>query len=217
MKKTWVISFVFLFMILACQTAQSSNQLNSANKVVAPSRTLVAHLSATPIPQATVFEPALSHATITFYYINGSTEDELRTQMLSLGPVDPQDNKPMDAYTMWHIYWNWDGYGTRECNLDSAEVTYEIVVTLPRWQPAGDVSPRLIKKWNEYMRALSAHEQSHIDHVVGQITTIREAIQNATCGTAEEAAQAAIRQLNQWDIDYDARTKHGALEGVIFP
>lgn len=153
----------------------------------------------------------ISHATMDFYDITGATEQELRAQMSAFGP------NGYEAYTKWYVRWNWPGRGTLDCDLRDATVSYDIAVTFPRWYPTVDATPELIAKWNRCISALSVHERNHVDNVVAQVPLAEAAIQRATCGAAEAAAQAALEPIRQFDIQYDLNTDHGATQGARFP
>ncbi len=88
---------------------------------------------------------------------------------------------------------------------------------MPRWTPQGNISNDLLVEWENYIQALAAHEQGHVDLVVTQHHSIIDAIRGATCETAEAAAQIALTRLRQNDINYDKTTQHGASQGARFP
>src|SRR5512134_1056049 len=89
--------------------------------------------------QPPVDRTLMEHAQITYYDITGATADELRHSLNQLRPNDPYDgHKPVDSYTGWHISWNWPGYGTENCDLSAATVTYTINVIMPRWKAPSD-------------------------------------------------------------------------------
>lgn len=180
--------------------------------------------AATPGPvtfaTATQFTGQISieHAQIIYYDIAGSTADELRASMNQLRPNDPYDgDKPVDSYTDWYISWNWPGYGTENCDLSAANVTYTINITMPRWIPPADASPELIAKWEKYIQNLTFHEKGHVDNVVNNYSSVNTAIQNASCLTAEAEAQKALVALREFDASYDNETDHGKTQGAVFP
>ena len=177
--------------------------------------------TASPVPtfQASINsiqEVNIPNAEVVYYDITGSTESELRGQLDALSPIG-YDNYKGDATTNWYINWNWPGYGTSDCNLTQAEVTYSVKVTMPRWKSPADADPQLVNKWNNYVQALALHETGHVNFVVQNYQSVKTAIQNATCDTAEAAAQAALEPIRQMDIDYDVETGHGATQGARFP
>jgi predicted secreted Zn-dependent protease len=161
---------------------------------------------------------SIEYAQIIYYDATGSTADEIRASMNELRPKDPYDNnKPVDAYTDWYISWNWPGYGTDNCDLSAADVTYSIKVTVPRWSAPADASPELIAKWENYIQRLTLHEKGHVDHIVNNYLSVKTAIQRATCSTAETEAQKALVPLREFDASYDSETKHGESQGAVFP
>ena len=168
------------------------------------------------LPAPTLATAEISGATVTYYDIRGSTVAELSAAMNESGPV-AYDGWKGAAATHWYISWEWPGYGSADCRLDEADISYQLDVTLPRWKPPADVSPELVAEWNDYIRALAGHEQRHVDFVPEGAAQAGQAIRAATCETAEEAAQAAVETIRQRDRDYDAATNHGATQGAIFP
>lgn len=162
-----------------------------------------------PLPTLVPIE--FANATVQFYDVTGSTEQELRRQLTAAGP------NGYDAYTKWSIRWNWPGRGEKDCRLNEAEVSYEVIVTFPRWTPPTAATPELVTKWNRFLRALADHERRHVENVVKRFPAVGAAIKNATCLTAEAAAQAALEPIRQFDSQYDLNTDHGRSQGAHFP
>jgi predicted secreted Zn-dependent protease len=165
--------------------------------------------AARPLP--TSYPVAFPNATPEFYAVSGATADEIRAQLNARGPSG------YDAYTRWHIRWQWPGYGTADCRLQDAEVAYEITVTFPRWTPVAEATPELAAKWNAYLYALALHENGHVANVVAHYPTVVAAIKRSTCLTAEAAAQAILQQMRDFDVQYDTNTDHGRTQGARFP
>ena len=179
-----LLGLLLVLWLLACQSSPASTSTDGR-----------------PLP--TLVPIQFDRATVQFYDIAGSTEQELRRQMTTIGP------NGYDAYTKWYIRWNWPGKGEKNCRLNEAEVSYEITVTFPRWIPTADATPELVTKWNRYLRALADHEKHHVDNVVTRFPAVGAAIKGATCLTAEAAAQAALEPIRQFDSQYDLYTNHG--------
>lgn len=195
-----------LFLFSACSGSAVPSQTPTPGAAVA---------SVTALPTSQV---SIEHAQIIYYDVTGSTADQIRASMDRLRPKDPYDgNRPVDAYTDWHISWTWPGYGTEDCDLSAADITYRISVTLPRWKAPADISPELPGKWERYIQSLTVHEKGHVDNLVSQYPGVLTAIQNATCSTAEAAAQEALQPLREFDSSYDRETNHGATQGATFP
>lgn len=160
----------------------------------------------------------IEHAQISYYDITGSTADKLRNSMNQLRPNDPYDgNKPVDSYTDWYISWNWPGYGSENCDLSAATVSYTINITMPRWNAPANASPALIAKWEKYIQSLTFHEKGHVDNVINNYLSVKTAIQSTNCLTAEAEAQKALDKLRRFDSNYDTETRHGETQGAVFP
>lgn len=197
-------SLLFFFTLLLASLA-----CNFSLPLAAPSTQ-----NAGPTPTAAQ-SATITGADILYYDIYGQTAKDLRSQMNALGPLD--GGRRWDAYTAWYIRWNWPGYGTRNCDLSRATTSLEITVTLPRWANPEGADAALITKWNKYYGALARHEQAHVDNALEGYPKVLQAIQNATCATAEQAALQAIEPIHAADRDYDKKTGHGAAQGAVFP
>ena len=163
-------------------------------------------------------EGIIADKQIIYYDITGSTASELRTSMDMLRLKDPyHKDRPVDAYTDWHISWNWPGYGTDNCDLSAAVVDYRIQIILPRWEPPVSASPELITQWNTYIWSIVLHEKGHVDNIVNHYLDVKTAIQRATCSSAEAKAQMVLDQLRRFDSNYDSQTRHGETQGAVFP
>lgn len=168
-----------------------------------------------PQPTAT-HDLSIPNATIEWYDIQGSTSAELRQQVDTYGPVDDNGER-WEAMTYWEISWNWPGYGSADCNLSQATVSYENTVILPRWNPPPEAAPQLIERWNAYLPALARHEQNHVEIVLAHYQEVLSAIQSADCLTADSAARAAFEEIRRLQNEYDDASQHGANEGIYFP
>ena len=201
MRKIPIIRLILVLCLMACRLFQPFS-------LVEPTATLVLH---------DALQINIDNATMVFYEISGSTADELREQMNQKGPVDSASRLRYDARTNWYVSWTWPGYGESQCDLSQASVSYDIKVTAPHWEPAPDADPDLVDRWNNYMNSLAVHEQGHVDNIVNNYLQVRDAIRDATCATAEQAAQEVLDQFRQFDTDYDLETVHGKTQGAVFP
>ena len=178
-------------------------------------------MTSTPIGSSLPATPAagsveIRNARLVYYTISGSSERELRAELNAESPVG-YDGYKGDATTNWFIRWDWPGYGSSSCDLSKATVSYDVIVTFPRWTPPDDAPPELVAKWNRFTRALAEHEQNHVDFVVANYPSVLDAIRSATCDTADAAASSALEPIRKLDRDDDAETNHGETEGVRFP
>ena len=154
---------------------------------------------------------AIDNATMIFYTVEGTHEDEIRDYMNGVRPGDH------DALTEWNFQWFVPSGGNGSCNLDGATVDYTITVTFPQWTPPAGASAALIDRWNSYINALALHEAGHVDRVVPYVPDLIDDIKSSTCGAYNEAAQARLNAIDQLNAEYDAETGHGATQGAVFP
>ena len=160
--------------------------------------------------------PAVRNATIVYYKVAGATAPQLLEQLTAFGPVSDEGYRG-HALTRWWVSWRWPVPADGSCRLEEAVVAQRITVTFPRWTPPATATPALIARWNAYARALAAHEQGHVDFVVAHVPAILAAIKEATCATANAAAERAAAAIDQHDRAYDAATGHGVTQGASFP
>ncbi len=173
--------------------------------------------SLTAMPTLTSFgSVSIPNATVVYYDISGSTEDQLRDQLNTFGPVGYDGHKG-DATTQWHITWQWPGRANGSCRLSEAVVSHQITVILPKWNPPPSASSKLIAKWETYLLALAEHEAGHVSLVIANLQRVEETIKGATCETANAAGEARLSEIRKADVDYDTVTDHGATQGARFP
>lgn len=126
------------------------------------------------------------------------------------------------GYTRWHIAWR---FATRQedgtCRITSAHVTATIDVTLPVLASGGPTTC-MRDSFATMLRALAAHEEEHVRIALETAEDIRRAMlgapRRATCEDLKtEVSADANRRLDEMrkvQSGFDARTRHGALEGV---
>jgi len=156
------------------------------------------------------------------YEIDGSTPDELRTQMKRNGTTW-SDGKVYAALTTWDIRYNYDIKSSNgRYYLDAIKTNVDIVFHLPRLVPQ-KASQQLTESWNDYLTHLKTHEYGHRDIAVDIGQEIYQGL--ASLGTAssrkelDDTANKLVRekfqQLKQAQVDYDLETHHGKKQGAI--
>jgi [ribosomal protein S5]-alanine N-acetyltransferase len=167
--------------------------------------------AAIPLTGTALASIQIPDATIIYYDIDGASAEELRTQLSLLGPVGVDGYKG-DATTRWFIHWDWPGYGTSDCEVAQAQISYEIEVVLPRWKMTAKADPGLVSQWAIYMEALIEHEKGHVEYVVPHSASVLDAIRHADCETPEEEANKYSKPsdntiLNMMQLPIMARRK----------
>lgn len=162
-------------------------------------------------------KPKIGLSIITNYYnIQGSTENDLRQQMNTLGPTDSYGRH--DAYTKWDIIW------MKPCN-GMPSVKVNIVFTYPKWLKPDNPDSSLDAKWTRYIEALKNHESGHQDIATRATQEIMDTLYGLpnTSNCAEQNQQVVnlgnniINKYKQEEIQYDNSTNHGRTHGAVFP
>jgi predicted secreted Zn-dependent protease len=161
-----------------------------------------------------------------YYRVAGDSAQDIFQQMRALGPIDESTGERFDGYTRWNTSWN---YGVesagRRCGLAKADVSLDVVITLPKWEPGPAARHRLVAGWPTYLSKLEAHEQGHRSIAVQAAEAVHDALATAdpqpTCkqlmDELDRVAKEALEQYRQANRDYDRDTDHGAKEGVKLP
>jgi predicted secreted Zn-dependent protease len=206
-----------VFVAGACtDSSLSKAEITTTSRTPVASSTSI-ETAATTTTTALPDQPTVVPKRETIYYdISGASDSELRAQMDQLGPVDDLGER-YDALTRWDFQWRWPGGGPEGCRLSAVRITYSISVTLPRWSAPPDAAPELVRRWETYLGAVTAHEEGHVALVVDNVAALTSAIEAATCETANDAAGSVMTAINQANIAYDVRTDHGATQGASFP
>ncbi len=200
---------------LACNAILRPFQTGTIPSGITPAETVPFPDTPTPAPTA-IYEAQIDSAVVVYYDIYGSSEEDLLAGMQANSLVDDSGYAGF-ALTSWYVSWNWPGYGTENCDLSKAYTGLDITITMPRWRAPADANPQLVEKWNRFISALAFHEQQHVENVYTYYPLVLPAIQNATCLSADQAAQDVLNQLRQADFAYDQETGHGLTEGATFP
>lgn len=162
----------------------------------------------------------------TYYQVMGTTAVQIRQSLDRNSPIR-QDGQSFDAHTKWDVDWQYRWSHDRDgtCRLTGVTTQVRIRYTLPGLQNTDDLTPDLAERWEQYLRALSAHEKRHAALGIGAARAIeRQLLQigdRSSCDQLEIEANTLA-----WDIisryalletRYDADSNFGELEGARFP
>ncbi len=170
--------------------------------------------------------PAFAQAaepTIETYDIAGSSDAELRQQMLTAGPLDKTGQTHFDAIATWRVTWAYRWERTGEgCRIFSVDAKLKSKIIVPRWPGAASADPALRTKWEAFSNALLAHEKGHVAYGEAARAEAERAIKAlpkmATCEELDKAAMAAgnaaVNKAKQDELAYDRSTHHGETTGA---
>jgi predicted secreted Zn-dependent protease len=158
--------------------------------------------------------------TIEYYDVQGTTLEQLRESLRTLGPVD-DDGERHHGQVRWNLQWRYN-YSTDRggCRLTGFTVQRSTTMQLPRWVDVDRVSPALRSDWERYSRALRLHEDGHVETgalAAAEIERRTAAVKRSpTCAaltaTLDEIGKAVIQEFKARDVEYDATTGHGATQ-----
>lgn len=163
--------------------------------------------------------------TYEYYEIRGNSEDQLRSEMCRNG-CKWKDGKIYDSVTDWHVKWDYDyDSAPRTCSADSFTVSVDITFRYPKWARTDDVPGPLAAKWDNYMKSLVEHETGHRDMAVKAAAELSRAVAGLppapTCAELDRAVRSLcherLKKLNADAKEYDETTRHGSVQGAVFP
>ncbi len=162
-----------------------------------------------------------------YYELNGSLPTDLVEQMQRNGPTGGNPGgRHYSAWTDWYIRWSYSYNSVPNgCVIGTVKVDVTITFTFPHWNKPDDISSGLDSKWNKFLAALQTHENGHRDNGIRAGQEIYRGLSampaqpncQALQTTAANTGNHLLDQFRQQDIQYDAATRHGATQGVIFP
>lgn len=157
--------------------------------------------------------------TVTYYDITVRNLDDARSQMLTVGPLDPFGARRFAAVN-WKIQWRWHPQGGKQA-LRQVQVKPQITVTIPRFSYTTDTPEAEITKLQRLSEDIERHEKNHLRRVLMTVAMMRESLSleaqasEASAESMNKVAQKLISDNNGWDRWYDEQTFHGRSEGVF--
>lgn len=108
------------------------------------------------------------------------------------------------------------------CRFKGLEVSLDVTIHLPRWEPGGGRPKALAERWDRMLAALTRHEEGHRDIAVdtarGLLARLQALPETLDCqGLAREAQKAFFQARLRHSIRdgaYERRTDHGIAQGA---
>lgn len=160
-----------------------------------------------------------------YYEICGCDEEALHCD-LKQKCITWKDGHKYDSLTSWDVKWD-HGYdqASETCAVNSFQPIVEITFRYPRWKRTDDAPQSLVEKWDRYLKNLTVHENGHRDMVVEAANDLSRAVAGLpsapSCAELDRTVRALFRvrmgKMNRDQREYDDTTKHGAMQGAVFP
>ncbi len=176
----------------------------------------------TLLPISAVAEMTVSVST-NYYVVAGTNHLSIRAAMVQTRPW--KERSSYDAHTTWSM---WPRLTWRRVDdqyfLASCEVKTRIVITLPCWNATRPIDTALAAQWEGYFRALSLHEQGHVQVARAAAAELERRLSKlAGYNSADDLNDAARRitrevmdEFRKKDAAYDEVTQHGQVQGAVF-
>jgi predicted secreted Zn-dependent protease len=161
-----------------------------------------------PVDPGFTGDVTLDGATVAYYPVEGRNDIEVFASLRARGPAI--GGGPHGAATTWKI--DWKSAANAACA--PVDVTAGVTVTFPRWTPPPDAPRASLGNWQRYVRALTVHEQGHVDRIreiAGQLPALLAAAGCDGQVAKWEETRAAIAEIND---AYDRETDNGAAQGA---
>jgi predicted secreted Zn-dependent protease len=200
---------IFLMLVILQASAETPST-TAADTVAVPDE----HA---PLPSADSTSGIVIRERRSYYDVDATRIADMRRQLDARGPRNalghPSTGLTRSTLTARYTLWSSPG----RCAIGEVVVETEIVLHLPRWQPAGTPQETLAKRWEWLSAALVEHEEGHRANAVRAAGELRRRLQALPaapdCRTLERTArrvrEAVVSELRARDAEYDAHTDYG--------
>ena len=162
-------------------------------------------------------------ATYTYYEVEGDSFSALKQSIAARGPVD-QFGVRRDAYTSWHIRWEWPRASNGAPILKDTIAYADVEVIVPSLSEEAELSSSERAEWDRYLAAVLSHEDRHVKLALNMRAKIQKKIRDLVRSTRAVSASRAnaigyrlLEELRKEDQRFDVDTDHGRREGVYLP
>ncbi len=170
--------------------------------------------------QSSVFETAYGKDSIAgvkmeYFYLDAISEGEL-IQCLNEKMSELSSSGKHLAETSAKITWDWTGYGSKDCDLSTAQINKHITVTFPRWDIPDHIADEVVARWQTFIYKLAIHELGHIKISQEHADKIHSVVAGSNCLEADNLARAEFMVMENKHYNYDQSTHHGLLQGAVY-
>ncbi len=158
----------------------------------------------------------------TFYDISGTNITAIHESLQRNGPL-AKSGKRFHASTHWNISWSYRWIeSNQQCRLNKTDISVQVDMLLPRLKNRDSLDEKVRTKWDQYIAALTAHEQQHQAFGQEAANEIERLLLNTpamNCFRMEkhlnERAQEILAKYKNLEEQFDRDTEHGAKDGVV--
>jgi predicted secreted Zn-dependent protease len=174
-------------------------------------------MAALRLPAQEAFSSSVS---TNFYAVSGNSIREILASIARSKPPAVS----MHARTEWKLEWRFTTEsGASGCACTEFHIQLATTKTLPRWIPTAEAPAPVRDAWARYALALAVHEEGHAQVARDAAAELRRRVDAVgsfpSCAalTAElnRIGNEVVTEYRAKDVDYDARTRHGATQGAF--
>jgi predicted secreted Zn-dependent protease len=139
---------------------------------------LAASCLAFAAPGPATAEPVVKR-NVVHYEVDGATAQAIRAELSRLGPIGRIEKRRFDAHTLWNVKWTYRFRNVgQECAVARVTVSIDITMTVPRLKPNGSRPDEVTRAFEEFAKALLAHEEGHAENGIDAARRIEAAIRD---------------------------------------
>jgi hypothetical protein len=155
-------------------------------------------------------EVSIRGANVAYYEVAGRDDAEV---LLALRATPRFGAGAHAATTDWAVRWERPDGGV--CTAADVRVFVELTVHVPRWRAPPDAPAASVGNWQRYVRALSEHEQGHVDRILAIVARMPEVLAEQGCDGVDVRGREALDVIREANAAYDEATGSGALQGAV--
>ncbi len=157
------------------------------------------------------------------YPVSGASTRELRDSMQLTAPVSSTTGKRVWGQCHWRLDWKAKYAGeSGKCRIDTFSLTLGATIDFPNWTNKSAAPEALRSKWEQFSRALRAHEDGHKENGLRAANDLANRLRALPPEKDCEALNQKISDLRNriiseykyLDQAYDRATDHGVTQGA---
>jgi predicted secreted Zn-dependent protease len=162
------------------------------------------------------------------YTVTGKTANELSRSLDAQAISDPHEPRSKYyALVEWYV-----GYDppqlkqtARGCELDRANVTIVLTMTLPALTTRQGIASDVLSRWDTFLANTITHEKGHVTRALDGVRNLQRDFGNLPPQSDCRMMDIRIRdvfkknfdQIDRVNVQYDDETDHGVTQGAVFP
>jgi len=164
-----------------------------------------------------IFPAEIPNISFDYYPVSGRTVEEIARSLDRNRPVDPNDGQKVTALTHWMMGYSWPTDDRGRCDLSRASLQFQAVITFPRLVGETKLAPDVRQRWQRFSDALLRHEANHVRFAWDHRDEVLRSVRSSNCSRAAADGNRAIEAIARRDQENDRLSRHGELEGAVFP